>query len=101
MSVRMAGAEHPLIAAHGADAFSHLVGQRLKREPMVSGGEGAADAIVHAVAIKHSEKLGNRFGKTALQQIFVAIEWHKAFRVHALFQRHMKTMNRVEEKKRA
>src|ERR1700675_697635 len=37
----MPRAEHPLIAPHGADTSSHLVGQRLETEPTVSGGEGA------------------------------------------------------------
>src|SRR5687768_8170445 len=98
MIVWMAGAKHPLIAAHGADAFAHLIGQRLKGEPVVSGGERAADAIVHAIAIKDSQKLRDRFGKSPLQQIFVAIEWHKAFGDYALLQRQMETMNCVEKK---
>ena len=40
---RMAGAEHPLVAAHGAHAAAHLVGQRLEAERAVGGGQRAGD----------------------------------------------------------
>ena len=37
----VAGAEHPLVAAHGAHGAAHLVGERLEAEAAVSGGERA------------------------------------------------------------
>ena len=38
----MPHAEHPLIAAHRAHTTAHLIGQRLKGQPVIRGGQGAA-----------------------------------------------------------
>ena len=40
---RVAGAEHPLVAAHGAHAAAHLVGQRLKAQRAVAGRQRAGN----------------------------------------------------------
>ena len=40
-SLGMPDAEHPLVAAHRADAAAHLVGQGLKPQLVIGGGQGA------------------------------------------------------------
>src|SRR5215212_1312109 len=97
MIVRMAGAKHPLIAADGPHAFTHLVGQRLKGKAMIRGGECARNRVVHTLSFHGGQKFGDRFRKTALQQIFVAVERHEPFWVDSLLEREMKTMDRVEK----
>ncbi len=59
---RMAHAKHPLIAAHRAHAAAHLVGQRLKGEPVIGRRQRAGNGIARrhrAVAMR--EKFVNGF----------------------------------------
>jgi hypothetical protein len=70
----MAHAEHPLIAAHGADATADLVGKRLKSKAMAGGGESAGDGVARAFVSLHGEEGVDGFFEAALEEVFVAFE---------------------------
>src|SRR5271165_808896 len=70
----MASAEHPLIAAHGAHAAPDLVGEGLKSECAVCGGERAGDSFIGAVGRLSCEKDIDGFVKAAAQERDVAGE---------------------------
>ena len=56
----MADAEHPLVAAHCADAAADLVGQRLKGQAVIGGRQGAGESIAGAlVSLRGQEQDGS------------------------------------------
>ncbi len=71
---RVPHAEHPLIAAHRADAAADLVGQRLKRQPVVSRRQGARDGVAGAFRLLHRQEMINGLLEPALEQVLVAFE---------------------------
>ena len=75
---RMTHAKHPLIAADGAHAAPHLVGEGLKREPLIGRGQRAGDGVAGAFGFLHGEKILDRLRKSAAQQMFEALEWNEA-----------------------
>ncbi len=74
----MAHAEHPLVAAHRAHAAAHLVGERLEAEPMIGGGQGAAQAVAGPMLLLRLQEDFDGFFETAMQQVFVAFEGNQA-----------------------
>ena len=49
--LRMAHAKHPLVAAHRTHTATDLVGQSLKRQPMISRRQGAGNGIARALGV--------------------------------------------------
>src|SRR5688500_16699355 len=94
----MAGAEHPLIAANGANTFANLVCERLKAEAIVSLRQSAGDGIVRAFVFLRLQEFGDGLRETPLQQIHIAAKWDISLCVRTGFTGQMKAMNRVEEK---
>jgi hypothetical protein len=70
----MADAEHPLVAAHAADAAAHLVRERLEREPVIRCGERGAETVARAVLRLRGEKRVNRLLEAAGEELLVAGE---------------------------
>ncbi len=70
----MAGAEHPLIAAHAAHAAADLSGKGLKGQAMIGGGERAGEGGAGTVGRLGREKNLDGFFEAALQQVIVAGE---------------------------
>ena len=66
----MAGAEHPLIAADGADAATDLVGERLEREAAIRGGESAGEAVADAVRGLSGKEDADGFFIAAVEEPF-------------------------------
>ena len=97
----MAHAKHPLIAAHRADAAPHLIGERLESEPVIRGGERAAQRVARSVGLLRGGENLDRLLETALEQLLVAVKRNlpAGFQLRARGQ--MEAMNRVEEKERA
>ena len=71
---RVPHAEHPLVAAHRANAAADLVGQGLKCQPVIRGGQGARDGVSRPLRLLHGQEAIDRFFKSALQQVFVTAE---------------------------
>ncbi len=94
---RMADAEHPLIAAHRAHAAAHLVGQRLKAQAAVSGGQGAGDGLAGSLGGLDGQEDVDGFLETALEQVQVAFVGHLAAGCVGL-ERQMEAVNGVKEK---
>ncbi len=69
---RMSGAEHPLIAPHGADTPPYLVGQSLETEPAVGGCERARKAVTGALASLSCKKDSDGLFIAAVEQFFIA-----------------------------
>jgi hypothetical protein len=69
---RDAHAEHPLVAADGADAAADLVGEGLEGEAMVGGGEGAGDAVAGSVVGLVGEEAGDGLVEPAVEEVFVS-----------------------------
>src|SRR6266478_3604003 len=66
---RMTHAEHPLIAAHSADAAAHLVGERLKTQTMVSCRQSARNGVAGTFGLLQRQKMIYRFFKSSLQKM--------------------------------
>jgi len=71
---RMAHPEHPLVSFNRAHAVPHLVGERLKSQSVISGGQGARDGITRSLLFLHGQKAIDRFLEPAAQQEFVPME---------------------------
>ena len=71
---RVPHAEHPLVAAHRAHAAAHLVGQRLKRQPVIGRRQRAGDGVAGAFGLLHREEVVDGLLEPALQQVLVAFE---------------------------
>ena len=76
----MAGAEHPLVAAHRAHAAAHLVGQRLEAQRAVGGGQRAGDGRARPVGGLGRQEDIDGLLEAALQQVGVAGEGNQARR---------------------
>ncbi len=98
---RMAGAEHPLIAAGTADAAADLIGERLKTEAAVGNSQRAGQRRVGALPLLFGEKLADRLLETPLQQVDVAVERDAPLRRRPLALWNLEAVNRVEEEQRA
>ena len=72
--VGVAGAKHPLIAAHGAHAAAHLVGEGLEAERPIAGGQSAGDRGAGTVFGLRGEKDFDGFFEAALEQVLIAGE---------------------------
>ncbi len=93
--------EHPLIAAHGADAAAHLVGESLKAEAAIGRGQRAGDGGAGSVAPARQENVDGFF-EAALQKVDVAARRESAAAASAvLSQRKMEAMDGVQEEQRA
>ena len=68
----MADAEHPLIAADGADAAADLIGERLKTEVVVGDCQRTGEAVGRAVLVLRGKEGIQGFVVPAIQQVFVA-----------------------------
>ena len=71
---RVSHAEHPLVAAHAADAAPHLVGQRLEGEPVVGVGERGGQPVARALPGLEREEGVDRFLEPPMEQLLVAAE---------------------------
>ena len=71
---RMAHAEHPLVAAHGADAAADLVGQRLEGEPMIGRGQGGAEPVARTLRLLVGEEGVDGLLETAVEKLLKAVE---------------------------
>ena len=99
----MAGAEHPLVAAHGAHAAPHLVGQRLEAQRAICGGQRARDGRPRPARSLGRQEDVQRLLETALQQIGVSRERYQAAPRARIPhpRRNMKTMDGVEKEQGA
>ena len=70
---RMAGAEHPLVAAHGTHAAAHLIGQGLEAQAVVGFGERAGDGVGGAVGRLQGQEAVDGFFEAALEEVRVAV----------------------------
>ena len=98
--LRMRGAEHPLIAAHGAHAAPHLVGKRLKTQRAIAGGERAGKGLTGPRGGLGGEEDIERFFKPALQQVGVTGEGNQRTRGREGARGDVKAMDGVQEKQR-
>ena len=64
---RMAHAEHPLVAPHGADTAPHLVRERLKPDALIHGGQRTRERVARPRCLLEVEEMFQRLLKTALQ----------------------------------
>jgi hypothetical protein len=90
---RMPHAEHPLIAADGADASAHLIGQGLKRQPMIRRGQGGANGVAGPVHSLRGQEIIDGFLEPALEQMFETTVGHASGRAGREAGRQMKTVN--------
>ena len=97
----MPGAEHPLIAANGAHAAAHLVGQSLKREPVVAGGEGAGDSRAGPLFGLRGQEDVDGLLKAALQQVGISGERDERALAGGGPQGNVKAVDGVEEEQGA
>ena len=97
----MAGAEHPLIAAHGAHTAPHLVGQGLKAEAVIGGGQGAGDGFIGTISGLFGQKDFNRFFKTAIQEMHIAVKGDHALGGHARLGGQLEAVDGIKEEKGA
>ena len=97
----MAGAEHPLIAAHGAHAAAHLSGEGLEAEAVIGGGQRAGDGGAGAVGGLRREEDLDGFFEAALQQVIVAAKGMRAWRADAGLEGQVEAVDGVEEKQGA
>ena len=95
------GAEHPLVAAHGAHTAAHLVGERLKSDALIYRRQRAGNSVARPGSFLDGEKLLQRLLETALQQMLGAFERNHAARARRQFAGQMKPVNRVKKKQRA
>ena len=75
---RVTEAEHPGVAAGGADGAADLVGEGLERERVVGGGEGAGEGFAGTVGGLGGGENGDGFLKTAFEQMAKALVGHAA-----------------------
>jgi len=75
--VRVADAEHPLVAAYAPHAAAYLVGKRLEAERPVTDGQRTGDGGAGALFGLGSQKNLDGFLEAAFQQKFIAGEWDK------------------------
>ncbi len=94
---RMPHAEHPLIAAHGAHAAPHLVGQRLKRQPLIRRRQRAGNGVAGAFGLLRRKKTLNRLGEPAVQQVLEPFKRNQAALADARLVRQMKPVDGVKE----
>jgi len=94
-------AEHPLVAANGADGFADLVGEGLEGELVVGGGEGGRDAIGRAVLFLNVEKGVERFFKLACEKVFVSLKWDRAGGLGGKFFGEVKAVDCLQKKEGA
>ena len=97
----MAGAEHPLVAANRANAAAHLVGQRLKTQGAVSGGQRAGGGGARARGGLALQKDVQRLPESAFQQAGIASVWNRRAASTSLPERNVESVYGVEEEQRA
>ena len=68
----MAHAEHPLVAPHGSHTASHLIGEGLESQSVVSGRQGRSDAFGGTLGLKLSEKAVDGLLEAAVEEMFEA-----------------------------
>ena len=71
MVVRMADAEHPLVAPHGPNTAADLIGKSLETELMIRLGQRAGDRMARSGADLLVEKIIDRLGEAPLQQVLI------------------------------
>src|SRR6185503_21101279 len=74
---RMTHAKHPLVAANRTDTATHLVGERLNSQAIISGSKRAGNGVARSFGDLFVEKQFNRFLKPSLEQMFVTFEWNE------------------------
>ncbi len=92
----MGGAEHPLIAAHAADAEAHLVGQGLEAQGTVAGCQGAGNFGAGGLPPEH----GDGFFEAALEQVHVALVGNQGAGAGGCAQRDVEAVDGIEEEER-
>jgi hypothetical protein len=71
----MPHAEHPLVPSHRSDTPTHLVGKRLKGEPMVCRRERAGDRVTGTSRRLGSQEALDCFLKPTLQEVLKPDKW--------------------------
>src|ERR1051326_3034376 len=97
----MAGAKHPLVAAHRSHAAAHLARERLKAESAIGGRQSARNGIVGSLGLLSGEKYFDGLVEAAVQQGDVAWKRDDGTRSIAPVAREVKAVNRVEKKEGA
>ena len=96
---RMPGAKHPLIAAHGSHAAPHLIGQSLKCQPAISGGQRAGKAIARSIALlQAARKIPIASSNRRLRSFSYPLKGISVRPRDSGPRRQMKSMNGVEKK---
>ena len=94
---RVTHAKHPLVAAHGADGFPHLVGEGLESELVIGGGEGRGNCIAGTLFALGGKEGIDSLGETPREEMTVSLEGDVAVVFHRLT-REMEAVDGVEEK---
>ena len=93
-------AEHPLVAAHGADGFTDLVGECLESELVIRGGKGGGDRIAGALFALRGEEGIDGLGETPREEMAVSFEGDVAV-LSARQNRQVVAVDRIKEKQGA
>ena len=93
-------AEHPLVAAHGADGFPHLVGECLESELVIRGGKCGGNCVAGALGFLNGKEGIDGLGETPCEQMAVSFEGDVSL-VSARQYRQVVAVDRVEEKQGA
>src|SRR5262245_57381709 len=96
----MPHAEHPLVAAHGADAAADLIRECLERKPMICRSECGRERVARPVRFLRGLKKFDRILEPPRKQMLVTVERDDAALPESRARRQMETMNRVEEEER-
>ena len=97
----MAETEHPLVAAHLADAAAHLVGERLKGQCAIGRRQGAGQGVAWPVRRLLGQEELYRLIEAAQQQTAIALERHSAARRQIGTERQMVAVDRGEKEQGA
>ena len=98
---RMARPEHPLVPSHGSDAATNLIGQSLKRKPMIRFSQRAGERDRGAFLLQLRQKYVESFRVAAVEHMLIAhVRNSAAFSTNKL-SRQVKTMNRIQKKEAA
>src|SRR4051794_4050590 len=71
----MAGAKHPLVAAHRPYTAPHLIRQRLERQPVISRRQSTAQSIARPLLGLGMQEQVDRLLEASLQQMQIAGIW--------------------------
>ena len=97
----VAEAKHPGIAARGADGAADLIGESLKGEGVMRGGEGAREGFARAGGLLRGGEDRDRFLEAAFEQVAESVVGHAAESWQLRTRGQVVAVNRGEEEERA